>query len=38
MSVTGRRYGEASIGNIFTETLTITAHHLSLGAMLVGNA
>ena len=37
MSVTGKRYSEVGVGNTFTETLTITEHHLSLGAMLIGD-
>lgn len=37
MAVTGKRFCEVGVGDSFTEVLTVTEHHLSLGAMLIGD-
>ena len=35
--MTGKRYSEVQPGDVFTETVTITDRHLSIGAELIGD-
>ncbi len=37
MTIRGRRYGEVTVGQAFTESMRITEAHLSLGAALIGD-
>ena len=35
--MTGKRYSEVRVGDVFTERVTITDRHLSIGAELIGD-
>ena len=35
--MTGKRYSEVRVGDVFTESVTITDRHLSIGAELIGD-
>ena len=35
--MTGKRYSDVRVGDVFTESMTITDRHLSIGAELIGD-